>query len=132
MPRGRGKPWTKCCAQDCERHLATHGYCWMHWGRVRRRGTTEKLVRTRKAFVNTNGYIYDYIEGQRQAVPQHRIIMEKRLGRKLYSGETVHHKNGIRGDNADSNLELWASWQPNGCRVSDLVRFARAVLRRYS
>ena len=104
----------------------------MHWGRVRRRGTTEKLVRTRKAFVNTNGYIYDYIEGQRQAVPQHRIIMEKRLGRKLYSGETVHHKNGIRGDNADSNLELWASWQPNGCRVSDLVRFARAVLRRYS
>lgn len=88
--------------------------------------------RKRTPFVNTNGYIYEYVDGKRQGQLQHRLVMERVLGRPLAADETVHHRNGIRTDNRPENLELWVSWQPHGSRVEDLVSFAKEVLARYS
>lgn len=104
----------------------------MHWARVSRNGTTDKPIRSRAPYVNTNGYVYERVDGQRQGKLQHRIVMEQTLGRLLSRDESVHHKNGIKTDNRPGNLELWVAWQPKGARVSDLVEFARDVLRRYS
>ena len=62
---------------------------------------------------------------------QHREVMETYLGRKLFSHETVHHKNGVRHDNRVANLELWSTSQPSGQRVEDKLRWAKEFLEQY-
>jgi hypothetical protein len=58
--------------------------------------------------------------------------MEQMLGRKLLSGENVHHRNGVRCDNRPENLELWTRWQPSGQRVEDKVKWAIELLMLYA
>jgi transposase-like protein len=39
-------------------------------------------------------------------VPQHRVVMARKLGRPLLESETVHHKDGDKTNNAPENLQL--------------------------
>jgi HNH endonuclease len=74
-------------------------------------GAKRRFVETRTGYiVLTKGTAREY---------EHRAVMEKIIGRKLKSTESVHHRNGIKDDNRPENLELWASMHPGGQRTHE-------------
>ena len=79
-----------------------------------------------------NVYLPDHPRSSKNGyVLHHIVVMEQTIGRHLVSGETVHHKNGVRNDNAPANLELWARPQPSGARAIDLLAWARTIVKTY-
>ena len=71
-----------------------------------RKGNTGKIKRT--------GYWYIYSpnhpqRGKQNYIAEHRLIIEKFLGRYLNPKETIHHINGIKTDNRIENLQLFAT-----------------------
>ena len=67
-------------------------------GRSQIRKGYVRLLRPQHPRCSPNGY-----------VPEHRLVMEAKLGRYLEPHEIPHHKNGDLGDNRPENLELFSS-----------------------
>lgn len=63
----------------------------------------------------TEGYILIYnpthpFKNNNNYVLEHRLVMEKHIGRYLNPKEVVHHINGIVNDNRLENLMLFKNW----------------------
>jgi len=73
--------------------------------KITRRFFVRKKIYRNKTYIDQNGY--RRFTNSDKAV--HRWVAEKKLGRKLYPGEVVHHKNRNKLDNSEDNLEVFAN-----------------------
>lgn len=115
----------KCAKAGCPEPVQACGYCNVHYTRVLRLGTPGPvgLLKAANGEGSEDGRGYRVITVAGKRYLEHRWVMEQMIGRPLEADEEVHHRNRIRNDNDPSNLELWATPQPRGGRVEDLVRF---------
>lgn len=128
------KPCVTC--QKTEKPLFARGLCRPCYNTFRKAGTLEQNAlppikswnaghrpEVGKSVTRKDGYNWTWLGEGKGWIPTHRLVMEKELGRSLVKGENVHHKNGVRDDNRPENLELWATAQPYGQRVPNLIEY---------
>lgn len=130
----RNKSAIRCRIEGCQNGPPfIRGICNTHYQRAVRCGNENykpHMAPKGTGFVNKQGYRV-VVDDSGKKVKEHRLVMERYLGRKLFPEENVHHKNGNRSDNRLENLELWSTKQPQGKRIEDLILYAKEIIKLY-
>ena len=80
------------------------GNATLYCDKRKRRGPKHPLYRGGKSR-DGNGYVTN-TSGPNAGKREHRVVMERAVGRKLRADEIVHHINGNKADNRIENLRL--------------------------
>lgn len=126
-----------CTVDGCENPSTKKGLCGRHHWRLVRYGDAlidgalpGKREYPSAGWTNPSGYRLVSVNGK--SLLEHRVVMERHLGRELFAHENVHHVNGVKDDNRIENLELWSTSQPSGQRVADKIAWCVEFLMQES
>lgn len=100
--KGRKKYCSISCRAKNNPSKFKKGHKWV--GKLR----VEKRKAGNGKYIEIHSPLHPY-KSKRNAVLEHRLVMEKYLGRFLLPNEVVHHKNDKKDDNRIENLELFSS-----------------------
>lgn len=85
-----------------------------------------------KGKIDRCGYWYLFLPehpcaGKQGYVAEHRIIMERKVGRTLKKEECVHHIDGNKKNNSEDNLELYATHGQHTLHHPEVIEMLRTV-----
>lgn len=85
--------------------------CWHrdNWGLERIRKAYTRTPRSTGRFTDQWGYVMVRTSNRAGALaytPEHILVAEQVLGRRLERGEIIHHINGVKSDNRPENLHI--------------------------
>ena len=95
----RSKNRCKFCSPECGNKFkkGKNHYFWKGGKQIDKSGYI-RIYNPKHPFAQSKGYVFE-----------HRLVMEKKIGRYLKPRERVHHINGIKDDNKIINLILFSN-----------------------
>jgi hypothetical protein len=94
--RNKSKSWRKFRSLNAKKYIGKDNPNWKG-GKIESRGYV-MLYAPSHPFATKLGYVFE-----------HRLKIEKKIGRFLKPKEVVHHKNGNKKDNSLKNLVLFST-----------------------